>query len=134
MNQSKRAPAAASVPDPPGPPARYTIGGPGRGEVERKRTRWRVIVRPSSGFAWLAGTVRYASSAATCRFFPDRVSKVIGWNASVGCWAAWRDGIGDWRTNAEATANAAEMSIGISRRRIAALDLGGTITERYVQL
>ena len=41
---------AVRMPDPPGPPARYTMGDPGLGEVLLNRTNCNVIIRESG---WL---------------------------------------------------------------------------------
>src|SRR3546814_12514262 len=64
MNNSNLGPSAALMPEPPGPPARYTMGEPGFGLVDGKRTKCKVNVAPS-GSACCCGTSNLPRSAST---------------------------------------------------------------------
>src|SRR5829696_8160182 len=85
MNSGKREPLAVPMPDPPGPPARYTIGGPGFLAVLLKRTKASSI-KLLSGSERFSGTNKVPNSASVFSFL--LVSNVYGLILRVPafCW------------------------------------------------
>src|SRR5215217_3627421 len=80
MNYGNREPFAVKMPEPPGPPARYTIGGPGFFAVLLKRTK-ASSMRLLSGLERFSGTRSVPNSASTFSFLS--FSNVYGLILSV---------------------------------------------------
>jgi hypothetical protein len=78
----------AWIPEPPGPPARYTIGNPGLLPVAGSRTYLIVIMRLSVA-ARFSGTTNAPLNASTRSLFQVSNTNASSFDAMVGCAMLW---------------------------------------------